>query len=533
MSIEKKQNFPIINPSLPLGLNSLAIAEKLLIEMGRKMSNLSKWFRGPSNTTRAEHIEDYAIRKIPSHYRWPIPAIILVLLGNSTAMFFFTFGAQLTYVVGWPHILLPLAYFFLGSTVVGMLMIKIASKEGLTIDLMTRGMGFGYMGSAVTSLIYGINYIFYFLFEGTIVTHSISRYLGIHFSSLQGTLIFALLGLMKLWFVWYGMKALQILQTWGVGIYGLLLVLCLYLLMRDYDVVGPNHWKPLQPISENSMWIAFMMANGQMVFQGLMATDYGRFAKENTGYRGGVLSMVGMLAPMFVTILIGPLLAYTLLPTMSEDNIEIYVSDSGVVFPTIMGIWGVLFVIVTQIRVNVMNLYSGSLALSNSFSLFFRFTPGRQFWMILVYVLGCIFYAFNILQYLDTWLAVTGILTNTWILIMLADHFICRKWLKFGPADFIEYRRPFLYRWNPTGLISLLVGVLIGSFGVFKLYPIYYASFIAMLIGPFLYIILTVLTGGRYYFSKFPPDRETEWVPLSRYKGDMPIVYKNTMDNVV
>ncbi len=70
-----------------------------------------KWFQGPTQTTRSEHIEDYAIRKIPSYYRWPIPAIIAVLLGNSTAMFFFTFGAQLSYVVGWPDMLWPLSYF--------------------------------------------------------------------------------------------------------------------------------------------------------------------------------------------------------------------------------------------------------------------------------------------------------------------------------------------------------------------------------------------------------------------------------------
>lgn len=481
-----------------------------------KRSKWSKWFDGPSNTNKYENIEDYAIRKIPSHYRWPIPAIIMVLIGNSTAMFFFTFGAQLSFTVGWPLMLIPLLYFFIGSSIIGMLMINLASKEGLTIDLMTRGMGFGYMGSAVTSLIYGINYIFYFLFEGTIVTHAIARSLGFEFASIQGAMIFALLGLLKLWFVWYGMKALQILQTWAMAIYSALLGIALYMLANNYEIVGPQQWVPLTTQSAETIWIAFMLVNGQMVFQGLMATDYGRFAKEGAGYRGGLLAMTGMLVPMFAVILIGPLFAYTLLPSIEGSNAALLSMNSGYVFPTIMGVWGALFAIVTQIRINVMNLYSGSLALSNAFSLAFRFTPGRQWWMVFVFALGSIFYIFNILQYLETWLAITGILTNTWIFIILSDQYICRKLLKLGPDDFIEYRRPFLYRWNPTGLTALAIAVFVGALGVFKMYPIYYASFIAMTLGPVIHVLLTYATKGRFYFRTFPPDRETAWNPSSR-----------------
>lgn len=478
------------------------------------------WFRGPTHTTRSEHIEDYAIRKIPSYYRWPIPAIISVLLGNSTAMFFYAFGAQLGFLVEWPRILWPIAYLFAGAAVVGTLMIRLASKEGLTIDLMTRGMGFGYMGSAVTSFIYGLNYVFYFLFEGTIVTHAISVYFNVHFNTLQGTLIFAALGLVKLLFVWYGMKGLQIFQTWGVLLYALLLGYSLFQLFHQYEVAGPGAWG-VDAGRENAMWLAFMLVNGQVVFQGLMATDYGRFAKEDAGYRGAFVIMLGMLLPMMITILCGPLFAYTLLPLLTDGN-RALAADSGYVFPAIMGIWGVIFVLITQFRINVMNLYSGSLALSNTFSLAFRFTPGRQFWMVTVYAVGCLVYSFNILQYLDKWMAITGVLTNTWIVIALIDHYVCRKLLRLGPTDFIEYRRPFLYRWNPTGLVSLAAGVGVGILGVAGAYPVFYASFAAMLTGAALHPILTAATGGRYYFTRFPHDRQTNWVPPARYHGALP-----------
>jgi len=65
---------------------------------------LSEKFRGPA-TSLDDQIESFAIERVPAHQRWHIPAISLVLLGNSTAMFFFSFGAQMGFLVGFPAML--------------------------------------------------------------------------------------------------------------------------------------------------------------------------------------------------------------------------------------------------------------------------------------------------------------------------------------------------------------------------------------------------------------------------------------------
>lgn len=474
------------------------------------MSKWKEWFQGPQDITEAEAIEDYAVGRVPSRYRWPIPAIILVLLGNSTAMFFFTFGAEMGYTVGWPTMLIPLLYFFVGSTIIGACTMKIASKEGLSMSLLTRGLGFGYMGSAVTSLIYAVNYIFYFIFEGTIVTHAIANYAGISINSVGGIAIFATLGFITIWFVWKGMSSMQFLQTWGVPIFLLLFLIGLYQLATNYDVVGVASWLPKSDVTATTMWIAMNMANGQLVFQGLLATDYGRFAKPKITYKGTATIMIGMLIPMFAVIFLGAMLAYTLFPGIKENSYAL-AADPGFVFPFVMGILGVVFAIITQIRINVMNLYSGSLALSNTMDSMFNYRPGRQWWMLTVWLFGVVFYAINVLQYMNTFLAITGILTNTWVFIILSDYYICRKVFRLAPSDFVEYRQEYLHSWNPAGIISLSVAVVIGALGVFNVYPIYYASFCAMLIGPVLHVIISVMTKGKYYFSSFPTDVETSW----------------------
>ncbi|MFC4305309.1 purine-cytosine permease family protein [Cohnella boryungensis] len=474
------------------------------------MSKWKEWFQGPQDITKAEAVEDYSVGRVPSRYRWPIAAIILVLLGNSTAMFFFTYGAEFAYTVGWPTMLIPIFYFFVGATIIGACTMKIASKEGLSMSLLTRGLGFGYLGSAVTSLIYAVNYIFYFIFEGTIVTHAIANYAGIGINSIGGIAIFAGLGFITIWFVWKGMSSMQFLQTWGVPIFLILFLVGLYNLSVNYDVIGVASWMPSNNVTATTMWMALNMANGQLVFQGLLATDYGRFAKPNITYKGTATIMVGMLIPMLAVIFLGAMLAYTLLPTL-DNNAYALASDPGFVFPIVMGILGVVFAIVTQIRINVMNLYSGSLALSNTMDSVFNYRPGRQWWMIAVWLLGVIFYAVNVLQYMNTFLAITGILTNTWVFIILADYYICRKVFKLAPSDFVEYRQEYLHSWNPAGIISLSAAVFIGALGVLDVYPIYYASFFAMLTGPVLHVMISVMTKGRYYFSKFPTDVETSW----------------------
>ena len=178
------------------------------------------------------------------------------------------------------------------------------------------------------------------------------------------------------------------------------------------------------------MWQAFSLVSGQIVFQALLATDYGRFSKVEIGYKGTFGIMFGEMIMIAVVLVFGALLAYTIYPAITQGILVLYSTDPGFVFALVMGFLGVVFTIVTQIRINVMNLYSGSLAFSNTWDAFSEKKIRRNWWMVGLLVLGIALYPINVLQYTDKFLAVTGIMTNTWIFILLADYFICRKVLE-------------------------------------------------------------------------------------------------------
>lgn len=480
--------------------------------------SLSSYFHGPA-TSLDDQIESYATTRVPDSQRWRRPAILLVLTGNVTAMFWFALGGQMGFLVGWPALLIPIAYMVIGATVVGALVMRIASQEGLSLPLLSRGLGFGARGSAIASFVYAVNYVFYFIFEGSIVSHGLSEIAGISIDSAGASVVFAIVALIALYYSWRGMHSMNILQRFGMPIFLILFVIGMVMLANGYVLVGPGEWAVQDGVTATAMWQALSLANGQVVFQALIATDYGRFVKRSVSYAGTAGVMLVELLMIAVVMVLGAFLGFTMISHFdgSRGERELAATDPGLIFAVVMGVLGVIFAILTQVRINVMNLYSGSLALSNAWDVLSPRKIGRQWWMVLLVVLGVVLYPINVLQYTDKFLAVTGIMTNTWIFILLSDYFVCRKLFKLAPSSQIEYREGRVKDWNLCGMAALAAGLAVGALGVAGAYPMHFASFAAMLVGPIVYIPLALLTKGSQYGSPMqvadddvPDGRKTE-----------------------
>src|SRR5690606_41599601 len=166
--------------------------------------------------------------------------------------------------------------------------------------------------------------------------------------SAGGIAIFAVIGLATLAFVWRGMYAMSALQTWGFPLLLAFMVWALGSLAANHDVVGPFGWEATGRAGAAAMWSAMSLANGQMIFQGLMATDYGRFASQQIRYRGTATIMVLGVVPMFTVIFIGALLGATLF----GDFVAGKAQDPAFLFVHLMEPGGLRFVIRPQIRIN-------------------------------------------------------------------------------------------------------------------------------------------------------------------------------------
>ena len=157
-----------------LMVTQLMTAQQRIVRVRR---NYNQWV---ANQT----LEDYALRfTAKTARRWSslrvantaIGAVSFLALeaigGSITVNYGFVNGTAAILVVGVLILLtsLPIAYY--------------ASTYGVDIDLLTRGAGFGYIGSTITSLIYASFTFLFFAIEAAIMSLAFEMCFGIPLSS--------------------------------------------------------------------------------------------------------------------------------------------------------------------------------------------------------------------------------------------------------------------------------------------------------------------------------------------------------------
>ena len=108
------------------------------------------------------------------------------------------------------------------------------------------------------------------------------------------------------------------------------------------------------------------------------------------------------------------------------------------------------FVVVSQLKINVMNAYAGSLAWSNFFSRLTHSHPGRVVWLFFNVAIALLLMELGIYRLLEETLGVFSIIAMAWLCTISADLFI-NKPLGLAPPG-IEFKRAHLYDINPVGV---------------------------------------------------------------------------------
>ena len=121
---------------------------------------------------------------------YAIGASVVLTNGTPSALVGILLAAAVIFVTG-----VPIAYY--------------SARYAIDMDLLTRGAGFGYFGSTITSLIYASFTFIFFSLEGSIMAQAFQLGLG-----LPLPIGYLITSLMVIPIVIYGMKALTRLQAW-------------------------------------------------------------------------------------------------------------------------------------------------------------------------------------------------------------------------------------------------------------------------------------------------------------------------------
>ncbi|MDH3664819.1 MAG: histidine kinase, partial [Alphaproteobacteria bacterium] len=464
-----------------------------------------------------ETIEDYSLRYAASSFRkWSPFVIANTALGGISFLALEAIGGVITISYGFanafPAILLVSLFIFLTSLPIA----YYSSRYNIDMDLLTRGAGFGYIGSTVTSLIYACFTFIFFALEAAIMAQALFLYFG-----LPITLGYIVSSIVIIPIVFLGATMISRLQIITQPIWILLLVTpFVFILVKDPGVVAEwGAYAGARADGDGFNYLYFGAATGvlsALVVQIGEQVDYLRFMpdksqKNRLRWWSAVISAgPGWIIIGGLKILAGSLLAVLvvnqgLAPSQAVEPIRMYVTAYEYVTadPWLVLAAATVFVLISQIKINVTNAYAGSLAWSNFYSRVTHYHPGRVVWLVFNILISLLLMLLGVFETLETVLAVYSMVAVAWIGAIFADLAVLKP-IGISP-DFIEFRRAHLYDVNPVGCGAMAMAsiVSVAAFaGLFGETAEAYAAGLSLVTAFVGAIVIGVATRGRYYIAR-------------------------------
>jgi len=462
-----------------------------------------------------EMMEDFALRFTAKRARkWSLNHIAITALGTVSFLVLEAIGGAITLNYGFENAAWAILAVSLIIFVTGLPISYYAAKFGVDIDLLSRGAGFGYIGSTIASLIYASFTFIFFALEAAVMAMALQMLLGLPLAI--GYIVSVLLVIPL---VTHGMAYISRFQVWTTPIWVALQLLPLFFVLTHSD-------------SQFNSWVAFtgnvantdggfnllLFGTASAVLLAMVAqigeqVDFLRFLPEKTQQNKwrwwGALVAGGPGWILFgaCKLFIGSFLAYFALQQgiafdVASDPAHMYQLAYSYVFnnPSISLFVACLFVIISQLKINVANAYAGSLAWSNFFSRVTHNHPGRVVWMIFNAAIALLLMELGIYQTIASMLSIYSVLVLAWLSSVVAD-LIINKPLGLSPKN-IEFKRSHLYDINPVGVGSMILASIAGftaHLGFYGETIKALASFIACFL-PFITVpLIGYLTKGKFY----------------------------------
>nr|WP_222710394.1 hypothetical protein [Quadrisphaera setariae] len=465
-----------------------------------------------------ETLEDYTLRFAPRSYRrWSTGVVAVSALGGIAYLADFAIGANIGISYGTTNALWGIGVFALVVLATGFPLAYYAARYNLDLDLITRGSGFGYYGSVVTNVIFATFTFIFFALEGSIMAQGLQLGLGVPLwlgYAVSTIVIFPL--------VVYGMKVLSTLQLWTTPLWLVLMVAPFgYLIVSHPESVGAFFEYQGESGNGTPSFGAVMLAAGvclSLIAQIAEQIDYLRFMPPKTAEnRRRWWAAVLLAGPGWVLFgaakqVVGLFLAVYILASATDGGAAIAnqpVHQFLEIYRDWMPAWAavalaVVLVVISQVKINVTNAYSGSLAWTNSFTRLTRRYPGRLVFVGVNLAIALALMELNMFDFLNTILGFYANCGIAWIVVVAVDIAVNKYVLGLSPKQ-PEFRRGMLYDINPVGFVSMLAAAgvsIVCFFGGLGAGLAPFSPLVAVVLAVVLPPVLAVATKGRFYLRR-------------------------------
>jgi len=182
-----------------------------------------------------ETLEDYSLRFAPRSFRkWSEFTIVSTALGGISFLALEAIGGSLVINYGFSNAFWAIIAVSLIIFLTSLPISYYAAKYNIDMDLLTRGAGFGYIGSTITSVIYASFTFIFFALEAAIMAQALKLYFG-----LPLPLGYLFCSLIIIPIVFFGVTLINKLQLWTQPLWIILMVIpYLFILYKEPNILS-------------------------------------------------------------------------------------------------------------------------------------------------------------------------------------------------------------------------------------------------------------------------------------------------------
>jgi hypothetical protein len=398
--------------------------------------------------------EDYSLHVVPRTWRMDKVKLTMAWYAVMTAFFYMYFAAFIALAYGTANALIGIALTIVAYSLINTVITRVASTSGLTVALFSRSM-FGFVGAAIATLIFAATATYYLVFEGSVISVAAQTYFG---------------GPIKLWYaivivctaplVWRGVRTwLDRLNGFLLPFYAITLAGVLIWALADEGYHGFLPDAEAAPGTTLPWLQAFTAYMGVWILM-MFTMDFARLARpQDERYHTAItFGWLYYVLTFGVNGLIGILLVSTF--GISFEELAGQESALPVQIVSLTGILGLALIVITQMRINTVNLYLASTNFQSFFSRVFRLNLPRTAWVVVACAIGYLMMLTNVFSYVFDALNYQGIAIVAWVGVALAHVWYLRgHHLKL---EGIEFRPGRIPAFNPGGITAWVAATAVG-----------------------------------------------------------------------
>ena len=480
--------------------------------------------RGDARAAAEDSLEDYAFRYVPRSFRrWSAVSVGATALGSIAFLADFSIGASIGLEHGATNAALGVLVASVIIFAVGFPVAFYGARYNIDLDLIARGSGFGYYGSIITTIIFAGFTCIFFALEGAIMAQGLEMAAGVPLP-----IGYAISTVVVVPIVIFGMRALERLHFWTTPLWLVLALLPFAWVVISQPSAVEGFWS-FAGRSDGTVSLSAVASSAAVCFaltpQLAEQIDYIRVmppltrANRRSWWTAFVFSGPGWVIFSGTKQIIGIFLAVYLItkidPSIDDDAVEPVKQFLGL-YESLLPDWAavvlvLLLIVVAQIKINVTNAYSGSLAWSNVFTRATKRYPGRTVFVVFNLVIALSLMLMDVFSLISFVLSLYANVVMAWLVTISVDIVVNKHVLRLSPR-FPEFRRGMLHDWNPVGPVSVglaSVASLLCFAGVFgpgmQPLSVLVAIGVAAVVTP----AMAVFTRGRYYLR-----RRSDGIPL-------------------